>query len=64
MGISLAEYIRRLVARDLGSARPAGRPELIFDLGASAGSDIARHKDEYLGEAIGAPGAARLEPGG
>ncbi len=52
MNVSLAEYIRRLVARDLGAARQAASPELIFDLGSSGGSDVARHKDEYLAEAV------------
>lgn len=52
LGISLAEYVRRLVARDLGEQQPAARPELLFDLGASPESDVARRKDEYLGEAL------------
>jgi hypothetical protein len=52
LNISLAEYIRRLVARDLGEPRPAASPELLFDLGRSEGSDIARHKDEYIGDAV------------
>jgi hypothetical protein len=51
MGLSLAEYIRRLVARDLGGA-PAARPEAIFDLGASGGSDIAGNKDAMIAEAF------------
>jgi hypothetical protein len=52
LGISLAEYIRRLVARDL--ERPAQRAHIsaIFDLGDSGGSDIARFKDEYIGDAV------------
>jgi hypothetical protein len=51
-GISLAEYVRRLVAADLeGQAR--GRPvDAVFDLGTSSGSDVAREKDRYLGEAV------------
>jgi hypothetical protein len=52
LGISLAEYIRRLVARDLGEVRRTASPELIFDLGSSEGADIALRKDEYLGEAV------------
>jgi hypothetical protein len=52
LNVSLAEYIRRLVARDLGERRPTARPDSIFDLGRSAGSDIARHKDEYLAKAV------------
>jgi hypothetical protein len=55
LGTSLAGYIRRLVAADAASTRtPAGRPSL-FDLGESArASDVAAHKDEYVGEAVGA----------
>jgi len=41
LGVSLAEYVRRLVARDLGGARTKADASLVFDLGASAGSDIA-----------------------
>jgi hypothetical protein len=52
LGCSLAEYVRRLVARDLGA--PSARPDvsLIFDLGNSGGSDISKNKDEMIGEAI------------
>jgi hypothetical protein len=54
-GISLAEYLRRLVDRDLGEeVRPAVDISVIFGLGDSGGSDIANHKDEYVGEAIAA----------
>ena len=52
MGVSLAEYVRRLVARDLGGPRPAANPAAIFDLGASGGSDIAVNKDAMLAEAF------------
>ena len=56
LGISLAEYVRRLVSRDLGGVRPAVNPALIFDLGASRGSDIARNKDAMLAEAFASRG--------
>ncbi len=52
LGVSLAEYIRRLVTRDLGERRPGATPELIFDLGTSGSSDVARHKDKYLAAAV------------
>lgn len=53
LGISLAEYMRRLVDRDLGEpVRPKVDISVIFDLGDSGGSDIANHKDEYIGEAF------------
>ncbi len=54
LGISFSEYLRRLVDRDLGERRPAASPEAVFDLGRSAGTDIARDKDALLGEAAGA----------
>lgn len=50
LGMSLAEYVRRLVAADIASGREAGKPLDIFDLGASAGSDIATQKDRYFAE--------------
>jgi len=54
-GISLAEYLRRLFDRDLGQeVRPKADISVIFGLGDSGGSDIANHKDEYIGEAIAA----------
>lgn len=52
LGISLAEYIRRLVKRDLGPAPPTGDISAIFGLGDSGGSNIAENKDEYIGEAV------------
>ena len=52
MGISFAEYVRRLVARDLGETRRGGEPQELFDLGDSGGSDVARHKDGYVGAAV------------
>ena len=53
-GISLAEYVRRLVDRDLAE-RPRGADRsVIFDLGASGGADIALGKARMIGEATGA----------
>ncbi len=52
-GISLAEYMRQVVDRDLGE-QPKGDISAIiglFDTGASGGSDVARFKEQYLGEA-------------
>jgi hypothetical protein len=52
LGVSFAEYVRRLVASDLGEpSTPAGVHEL-FDLGDSSGSDVATNKDRYVGEAV------------
>jgi hypothetical protein len=51
--ISLAEYVRRLVEKDLDEpAAPKGDISKIFGLFDSGGSDIARLKDQYLNEAI------------
>jgi hypothetical protein len=52
LGISLSEYVRRVVARDLEAPSPSVDPSAIFDLGDSGGSDVARHKDAYVGEAV------------
>jgi hypothetical protein len=52
LGLSFAEYVRRLVAHDLGEPRRNTPISLLFDLGASREpTDIARHKDHMLGEA-------------
>ena len=52
LGISFAEYVRRLVARDLGEARPSADPSALFDLGHTAGSDVAAEKDAYVADAV------------
>ena len=57
-GISLSEYIRRLVARDL-EGTPAGDPEAIFGLFDSGGSRIADGKQAMISEAIDRQYAAK-----
>src|SRR5205823_7336862 len=52
MGVSLAESIRQLVAKDLGAARPKADITALFNLGSSGGSDIAKNKDAMIGEAF------------
>ena len=52
LGMSLAEYVRKLVARDLGGTHTAADPSLVFDLGHSGGSDVARNKHAMIAEAI------------
>ncbi len=52
LGISLAEYVRRLVARDLGGTHTKADPALVCNLGSSGGSDIARDKDTMIAEAF------------
>src|SRR5258707_2932077 len=52
LGLSFAEYVRRLVAHDLGEPRRNTPISLLFDLGASREpTDIARDKDQMLAEA-------------
>jgi hypothetical protein len=52
LGVSLAEYMRRLVARDLARPQAGADIDRIFDLGDSGTSDIARHKDTMIAEAV------------
>ncbi len=54
LGVSLAEYIRGLVSRDLGASQRLVEPSAVFDLGSSGGSDIARKKDAMIAEAVSA----------
>lgn len=54
LGISFAQYIRGLVARDLATPPRPSDPSLVFDLGTSGGADIARNKDAMIGEAVAA----------
>jgi hypothetical protein len=51
LGISLAEYVRRTLERDLG-AEPKGDISAIFDLFDSGASDVSSNVDMYLGEAV------------
>jgi hypothetical protein len=52
LGISFAEYVRRLLANDLGEPKPRADISAVFDLGASAEpTDIARDKHKLLDEA-------------
>jgi hypothetical protein len=53
-GISLAEYVRRAVRHNLGgeAERPKAHISEIFGIGSSGGSNIAKHKDRYIGEAV------------
>lgn len=51
LGVSLAEYMRRLVDRDLAESPRSIDRSIVFDLGASGTSDIASEKDRMIGEA-------------
>lgn len=52
LGISLAEYVRRLVSRDLAGTDDRVDVSAVFDLGRSKGADIARNKDEMIAMAV------------
>ena len=54
LGVSLAEYVRGLVDRDLRADRRTVDSSIIFDLGDSGGSDVARFKDRMIAEALDA----------
>jgi hypothetical protein len=50
-GVSLAEYIRRLLALDLEEERTPAEVTSVFALFHSGGSDVATHKDTYVSQA-------------
>lgn len=52
LGISLAEYIRRLIADDLGRAGAAGDVTRLFALGESEFDDVATNVDAHLAEVL------------
>jgi hypothetical protein len=54
LGISFAEYMRRLVANDLGEQKPKADISIMFDLVEDEGpvTNIARDKDKMIGEAV------------
>ena len=55
LGISFAAYVRRLIVQDLVEGRQRADPSVIFNLGSSGGSDIARNKEAMLDDAFGGP---------
>jgi hypothetical protein len=53
LGISFAEYVRRLVAQDIGEQTTKADISSLFDLiDEGAPTDIARDKDKMIGEAL------------
>lgn len=54
LGISLAEYMRRLVDQDLSRSPGNTDRSLVFDLGSSKRMNIASEKSRMIAEAIGA----------
>lgn len=59
LGVSFAEYVRRVLARDLGGDRPSTDPTELYALFDSGGSDVATHKDRYLDEAFAEDASSR-----
>jgi hypothetical protein len=53
-GLSFAQYVVKLIERDLERPKSKTGIEAIFDLGSSDGSDIARNKKQMIGEAVAA----------
>jgi hypothetical protein len=64
MGISFAEYVRRLVARDLSRAERNASIQCVFDLGSSGGSDVSNDKDAMLAAAFGAVNRSAVDDQG
>lgn len=54
LGISFAQYVRTILTEKLGEPRRTADPSIIFDLGRSTPTDIARDKDRMIGEAFAA----------
>ncbi len=52
LGVSFAEYVRRVLDRDLGETSSQADPSQIFGLFDSGQSDVTRHKDAYVDQAI------------
>jgi hypothetical protein len=53
LGISFAEYVRRLVEQDIGKPKPKADISAVFDLVKDGPvTDIARDKDKMIGEAL------------
>jgi hypothetical protein len=52
LGVSMAEYVRRLVTRDLAGPQASADPAAVFDLGRSEGSNVAAEKDAMIAESF------------
>lgn len=53
LGISFAEYIRRVISKDLGGSERPVDVSAVFDLVTSGKpTSIARDKDKMIGEAV------------
>ena len=61
LGISMAEYIRQLIERDLAAPKPQADISVIFALGDSGGSDIATERHTAVADAVEANWAQRSQ---
>lgn len=52
LGISMAQYLREIIERELSDTPARGDVSAILALGNSGDSDVARHKDEYVRAAV------------
>jgi hypothetical protein len=52
LGISLAEYVRRLVDEDLGERPATIDPAVVFNLGDSGGSALGKNEDRMIAESF------------
>lgn len=52
LGVSMAGYLRSIIDRELGEESARGDVSTILALGDSGGSDVARHKDDYVAAAV------------
>ncbi len=58
LGVSLAEYMRRLVEQDVARPPRTVDRSVVFDLGGGAPTDISADKDRLIAEAVAASGAS------
>jgi hypothetical protein len=64
LGISFAEYVRRIVMRDLGEEQGRADVSMVFDLVQDGPeTDIARDKDRMVGEAVSYEHARKTKRG-
>ncbi len=61
LGVSFAEYVRRLVVRDRSVPNKKVDPSGLFDLGSSGSSDIAKDKDRMISEAFAGTSVRRRQ---
>jgi hypothetical protein len=52
LGISFAEYVRRVITDDLSGREPKSTIGELAGIGNSGASDVATNKDDYLVEAL------------